>query len=380
MTDMKIEKITDKLIRSTKPPTSGQTFLREQRLTGFAVRITATGFTAFVLNYTVCGRERRITIGRHPAWTVAAAREEAKRLRRMIDVGEDPLEERNAHRSHPTLAEFYKDYEKEVLPTKAESTQRDEKAIWKRFLLPHFGSKRLVELTSGDVDRLHRRISQKTPVQANRVMAMLRKAYSVAIRWGLVEKNPVSGLTMNPEIPRERYLSAEEQRAFVETLSSLPETSPTLAIWFLLLTGARSGEVFSADWSQFDLDRAVWIKPSAHTKQKRTHRVPLSDPAVEVLKRAQKIARGEFVFATNSGKPISSIGRAFGRLCKQADIEDFRPHDLRHNYASLLASEGVSLQIIGKLLGHTQPATTNRYAHLADEPLRRATELAAKGI
>lgn len=378
MTDMRTEKITDKLIRATKPPQKGQILLREQSITGFAVRITATGCTAFVLNYTVRGRERRITIGRHPAWTVAAAREEAKRLRRMIDVGEDPLEGRHAHRSQPTIVEFYKKYEKEALIKKAASTQRDEKAIWQRFLLPAFGSKRLPEVTSEDVDRLHRRISENTPVQANRAMAMLRKAYSVAIRWNLAEKNPVSGLKMNPENERERYLSADEQRSFVDALSSMPDTAPTLAIWFLMLTGARSGEVFTAQWSQFDLDRAVWLKPSSHTKQKKTHRVPLSDPAVEVLKRAKIRANGEFVFSTKSGKPISSIGRAFCRLCKMAGIEDFRPHDLRHNYASLLASEGVSLQIIGKLLGHTQPATTQRYAHLADEALRKATELVGR--
>lgn len=380
MTDMKIEKITDKLIRSTRPPSKGQTFLREQSVTGFAVRITATGCAAFVLNYTVRGRERRITIGKHPAWTVAAAREEAKRLRRIIDVGEDPLETRHAHRGQPTVSDLYKKYEREVLPTKAPSTQRDEKAIWQRILLPALGSKRLQEVSSEDIDRLHRRISQETPVRANRVMAILRKAYSIAIRWNLAEKNPVSGLKMNAEMPRERYLTADEQKAFVDALSSLPDTASTLAIWFLMLTGARSGEVFSAKWSQFDLERAVWLKPSAHTKQRRTHRVPLSDPAVEVLKRAHAIGTGEFVFVTNSGKPITSIGRAFSRLRKQTGIDNFRPHDLRHNYASMLATEGVSLQIIGKLLGHTQPATTNRYAHLADEPLRKATDLVAKRI
>ncbi|WP_233998710.1 site-specific integrase [Erythrobacter sp. YT30] len=185
---------------------------------------------------------------------------------------------------------------------------------------------------------------------------------------------------MNPEVERERYLTADEQKSFINALSSMPETASTLAIWFLMLTGARSGEVFAAQWSQFDLDCAVWVKPSSHTKQKRPHRVPLSEPAVEVLKRAQKSTKSEFVFSTNSGKPITSIGRAFGKLCKKAGIEDLRPHDLRHNYASLLASEGVSLQIIGKLLGHSQPATTNRYAHLADEALRKATELAGKKI
>jgi integrase len=380
MTDMKIEKITDKLVHATDPPSKGQIFLRERSVTGFAVRITATGFKAFVLNYTVRGRERRITIGKHPAWTVVAAREEAKRLRRMIDVGEDPLEERHVHRTQPTFFDFYRRYEVEALPKKAPRTQRDEKAIWRRFLLPAFGSKRLPEISSEDVDRLHRQISEMTPIQANRAMAMLRKAYSVAIRWKLAERNPVSGLEMNSETPRVRYLTADEQKSFVDALSSSPETSPTLAIWFLMLTGARSGEVFSARWSQFDLDRAVWLKPSAHTKQRRTHRVPISDPAVEVLKRAKKGFGSEFVFATKSGKPITSIGRAFSRLCKQAGISDFRPHDLRHNYASLLASEGVSLQIIGNLLGHTQPSTTNRYAHLADEPLRKATELAGRKI
>jgi integrase len=162
-----------------------------------------------------------------------------------------------------------------------------------------------------------------------------------------------------------------------------------------LLTGARRGEVLGADWSQFDLDQGVWTKPAATTKQAKLHRVPLSAPALELLReikagQEQEVAdakrRGvlrplpKHVFPGDAGKPLQGVKRLWASVCKSADIADARLHDLRHTYASILVSSGLSLPIIGRMLGHTQAATTSRYAHLADDPLRAAAELAGKAI
>ena len=153
-----------------------------------------------------------------------------------------------------------------------------------------------------------------------------------------------------------------------------------------MLTGARRGEVLSATWDQFDLAGGVWIKPAATTKQNLEHRIPLSAPARQLLSeiladetakastRGRELAPWVFPSRVNDGHR-DAVQRQWGDICKAALIKTpTRIHDLRHSYASILASAGMSLPIIGQLLGHTQPGTTARYAHLFDDPLRAATE------
>ena len=141
----------------------------------------------------------------------------------------------------------------------------------------------------------------------------------------------------------------------------------------MLLTGARRGEVLGATWSMFDLEHGIWIKPSAHTKQRREHRVPISAAAIDLLRRLLVTATGAYVFPGRNGAPLTDVKRTWQAVRSEAGLPDVRLHDLRHTYASLLASAGQSLPIIGALLGHTQPQTTARYAHLLDDPLRAAT-------
>ena len=150
------------------------------------------------------------------------------------------------------------------------------------------------------------------------------------------------------------------------------------AIRFLLLTGARRGEVLQAEWGQFDLSSGVWTKPSAHTKQKREHRVPLSEAAIELLEKIRRETNGQFVFpGRKPGAALAELKRSWQTIRRRANLENVRLHDLRHTYASILASSGMSLPIIGALLGHTQTSTTERYSHLQDDPLREATERVA---
>jgi integrase len=143
------------------------------------------------------------------------------------------------------------------------------------------------------------------------------------------------------------------------------------------LTGARRGEVQAARWRQFDIEAGTWTKPGATTKQKTEHRVPLSAPARQLLVelRAEAALDADYVFPSHGERGHRvELKKDWAALCKAAEITDARIHDLRHTYASLLASAGLSLPIIGALLGHTQPATTARYAHLLDDPLKAATE------
>lgn len=375
------QRITDKLVRELAVPSKGkQVMVRDDLVVGFAVRKTATGCTSFVLNYVCNGVERRITIGSHPAWSVAASREEAKRLRRLSDTGHDPLVERKRVHSEPTIERLWDRYARDILPRKAKHTQNNERSMWERLILPDLGRKRLCDVEPSDIDQLHNRISRKTPAQANRALSSIQHVFATAIRWRLIRHNPATGVARNPEHGRERYLDNVEVERLIAALDGRPDTPSTLAIRFLLLTGARSGEVFQATWDQFDLDLGIWTKPSSHTKQRRVHRVPLSNGAMLVLNRSAKLRRSKYVFPGAKGNHLTTMKTVFTSICVEAKLSDLRVHDLRHSFASFLVADGASLPIIGRLLGHTQVATTNRYSHLADEPLRIAANQVSRKV
>ena len=198
---------------------------------------------------------------------------------------------------------------------------------------------------------------------------------NLAIKWGWRADNPAKGTERNPEEKRHRYLSSAELDRFTAALAKHSDQQAASIFRLLLLTGARRGEVQSMQWGDLELEVGVWTKPGATTKQRTLHRVPLSAPVRQLLADLER-ERGdlEFVFPGRLGGHRVEIKAAWRAICKAARIRDLRIHDLRHSYASQLVSAGFSLPTIGALLGHTQPATTHRYAHLADDPLRRATE------
>jgi integrase len=145
------------------------------------------------------------------------------------------------------------------------------------------------------------------------------------------------------------------------------------AIRLLLLTGARRSEVLGAQWEEFNLERGIWIKPAGRVKSRKRTSVPLSERAQALLARMSESAAGTYLFPNKKGDgPVPDIKRPWAWLMAETGIQDFRIHDLRHTHASILVSQGLSLELIGKLLGHTQAQTTMRYAHLMDDPLREA--------
>jgi integrase len=197
--------------------------------------------------------------------------------------------------------------------------------------------------------------------------------FNLAIRWEMRPDNPASGFIRNPESPRERFLDLKEIGRLSEVLAEHPNQRMADVIRLLMLTGARRGEGLRACWEHFDLDCAVWTKPAATTKQRRPHRTPISGATVQLLRRIRAWVPENcpWVFLGDvEGKPIQEIKRFWDDVREEAGLEDVRIHDLRHTFASLLVSGGMSLPRIGRLLGHTQVQTTQRYAHLFDDPLR----------
>jgi integrase len=366
------QKLTDSIVKSLPIPASGNKVHYDSGVKGFGCRVTAAGGRAFILNYrTRQQRERRFTIGSFPEWKTAAARQEAVELKKRIDRGEDPLAEIQSGRDAPTVADLCARYLEEHAPKKR--TQADDARAINTFVLPAMKHLKVAEVTFSDVDGLHRKITKRgTAIRANRVVSLLSKMLRLAIRWGWRSDNPASGIEKNPEQKRERYLSGAELDALTKALVEHDDQQAANIIRLLLLTGARRGEVLTATWDQFDLTEGVWTKPSSHTKQKKSHRVPLSAPARQLL--SELPCEGSYVFPGRHHGHREGIRKAWDAICQRAGISGARIHDLRHTYASLLASSGLSLPVIGALLGHTQTQTTQRYAHLLDDPLRKATE------
>lgn len=380
-------KLTDKLVKAAlaPPPGRANAITYDGEVRGFGLRVTQRGARSFILNYRVGGRERRLTIGAHPDWPVAAARDEAKRLKREIDNGRDPLAERQAVREAPTVNDLANRYLAEHAIRKRERSRREDEGLVRQWIIPELGSRKVADARHADIDGLHRKITASgTPTRANRVVALASRMFTLAMRWEWRGDNPAAGIERNHEQPRHRYLSGDELRRLTAALAAHSHKAAANAVRLLLLTGARRGEVLAATWSQFDIAAGVWTKPASNTKQKREHRIPLSAPVrqlladmrIEAERQALETGRkSPFLFPsrTDAGH-VADIKKSWASICKAADLQGVRLHDLRHSYASILASAALSLPVIGALLGHTQASTTQRYAHLFDDPLRTATE------
>ena len=376
--------LTEKTIKNPALPAKGYTIIWDDQVKGFGVRITAGGSRVFIYNYrNSVGRQCRLRIGKAPDLSVEVARKRAKRYAGKVSDGLDPLAAKRTERDAPTVADLAQLYLDTHAKSKRPAPKKTDEYTIKKEILPAMGSLKVAEVKYSDVAKLHRKISERAPYRANRVLALLSTMFGLAMREGMRADNPTKSVKKNTETPRERYLSGEETDRLLDALAAHPDQNEANAVRLLLLTGARLGEVLSMKWGQFDAKNGTWTKPSAHTKQKKLHHIPLSAPALEILAKMREQADdgAEFVFPGRGGTGHrADLKKPWAAICKAAGITDLHLHDLRHSYASILASSGTSLLIIGKLLGHTQAATTMRYAHLQVDPLREVTERAGAVI
>lgn len=362
---------------------------------GFLVHVTPNKARAYRLNYrNANGVERRLTIGDVGTWKLSEARAEAARLRVEIDKGADPLGEARQRRGAPTVRQLVERYMAEVMPQRAPRTQSDYRDLINRFILPALADKKVDAVTRDEIEQLHRSMTAK--VRANRTLSVIKLIFEHAIRWGWrsEDSNPARRIAPNPEAPCERYLTEEELERLLTALDhyrAKPEphwSNSADMITLLLLTGARRGEVVGARWGQFDLEAGTWTKPRVMTKQCKLHRAPLSAEALALMRRRHDadhqpspvvpLRRDDRIFGNDT--VVQQLENDWRVIRGRAQLDDVRLHDLRHSYASFLASSGLSLPIIGALLGHSRAETTQRYAHLCDAPLRAATGLVGEKI
>jgi len=352
----------------------------DDALPGFGVRIKPSGVRSYIIQYRnrTTGVSKRLTIGQHgPLLTFDQAKKQARAMLADAMRGEDPAEVRKVARRSPSVANLAADYlERHALPKKRPKSVRDDRSMLDKIILPRLGAKKVEAVGRRDIEAIHVAMKDR-PYQANRVLSLLSKIFNLSVEWKWRPDNPAKGIERYEEQKRDRWLSDDELRRLCAVLEDHPNKRAANAVRLQLLTGARLGEILCSRKEDFDLRRGVWTKPSHQTKQKRTEHLPLSAQATGLTASIIETSDpgSPFLFPGNKpGQPLREVKKFWSTVMRQSSITNYRRHDNRHTYASHLVSSGLSLEIVGQLLGHTTPTTTKRYAHLADHPLRAATE------
>lgn len=375
--------LTKRFVESITPDPHKLSQYWDESLKGFGVIVLPSGRCTYCIQYRNQSRVvKRLKIGVHGQVTTEEARALARKYLASIAHGEDPVQNRKHTQKLFGMEDLAQDYIERHAQKKREKSLKEDKKLLKNIIIPALGSFKVAHVSRRDIESLHLRLKD-TPYQANRTLSLLSKMFSLAKNWGWRPDNPVQGIEKYQEAKRDRWLDNEELHRLWSVLDKYPENLTAYVFKFLLLTGARKGEALNATWDQFDLEKGTWVKPAHLTKQKKKEYLPLSDRALLLLESLKKLNPNPspYLFpGRKPGEPLKEIKKFWKTVLKEAKLEDVRIHDLRHTHASHLVSSGLSLSIVGKLLGHTQASTTQRYAHLADESLRKATEVFGKKV
>ena len=375
-------KLTKRFVDGLATPEK-ELLLWDESLPGFGLRVRPTGVKSYLIQYRNCeGRSCRVTLGRHGILGPDEARRGARQRMAAVLLGEDPAAQKHALRKEPKfpeLAERYLRQHAEVYK-KSRSVQEDRRLL-ETVILPKFGSERVSAITRADVTTLHYSLVT-TPIQANRALALLSKMFNLAEVWELRPDgtNPCRHLRKYPEKKRERYLSTPELVRLGDVLRAAEErgTEPAeaiLAIRLILLTGARHNEVLTLRWQDVDAERGALTLPDSKTGRKE---IVLAAPTAQLLEAASRRSGSPWVVpGRDPAKHLFSLNGPWRRLRLNAGLADVRIHDLRHTFASTAVGLGLGLPVLAGLLGQTQLATTQRYAHLDLDPRRRAAEAVA---
>lgn len=377
-----LTKITKRAVDAVQPNGADQ-FLWDSDLKGFGLKVTAGGNKVYILQYRKGGRgapTRRVTIGRHGALTPDQARKEAAQLSGAVAHGADPAAARSAEKAAPTVTALTEQFLAEHVATKTKPrTAAEYRRLVANIVVPTIGRKRVRDVTRADISRLHHE-RRDTPYDANRALAVLSKMFTLAEKWGerADGSNPCRHVERYAERRRERMLSADEFGRLADALKASGRSPYILAaIKLLIFTGARLSEILDLRWEWVDFERGEARLPDS-TGAKTLH---LPAPALAVLAELPRLEGNPYVIVGNvAGARLVNLEKPWRAIRKAAGLHDVRLHDLRHAFASVAASSGMGLPIIGKMLGHVHAATTHRYAHLASDPVKAAAATVANKI
>lgn len=365
-------------------PTDQDVVVWDSSLPGFGVRAKASGVKTFVIQYrNRSGRSRRLSLGNLGKVTLDQARKEAVKLMGQVAAGGDPAEERGMRLRSETVSQLADVYMKEHCAGRCKP-RTIEAHTWllEKLIKPRLGRRKLLELRPVDIAKLRTDL-QSTPYNANRAVGLLRAMPDCAERWEMIPRgsNPAAVIKPYPERKRERFLSADELKSLMDALDAAEaeetiDRYETAAIRLLIFTGCRLSEITTLEWESVDLASARITLERHKTDQYGAKIIPLNAPALKVLTDLPRVADNPYVIVgQKTGQYLINLQKPWRRVRKAAGLDDVRIHDLRHSFASFAIGAGVPLALIGGLLGHRSVQTTARYAHLANDPLKQATNV-----
>lgn len=352
-------------------------FVWDSEIAGFGIRIMPSGTKTYQAQYRKGGRTRRISLGRHGNVTAEQARLKAREVMGLVAKGDNPAEKIAQERRAPTVAALCERFFASHVQERCKpSTQAEYRRAIDKFIKPAIGAFKVVDVERKDIAELHHK-HRAIPYQANRTLGVLSKMFNLSEVWGLRRdgSNPCRHVPKYREQKHERFLSHPELQRLGQVLSEVEadrSESPFIVAAFrlLILTGCRLGEIQTLKWD--------YITPK-HMELPDTktgaRRIPLPHAARTLLDNLPRLAGNPYVIAgTVAGQYATDLQRPWRRIRGIAGLDGVRIHDLRHTYASMAVSGGMPIQMVGRLLGHSQLQTTMRYAHLADDPVLQAAD------
>jgi integrase len=378
-------------------PTERRAIFWDNELPGFGLRIEETGRKTFIVRYRPGGGrkapKRFLTLGRYGNLTTEEARVAARKVLSAGNLGMDPAADRLRKRQELTVAELCDLYLEIGVEHKKALTIYGDRGRIDRHIKPLLGTKRVGDVTLADVERAMKDIAEgktRTDVRtgkirarimvrggkgaATRIIGLLGGIFTFAQRHGYRTDNPCRGVRRYKGHACERFLNADDLAKLGAVLAKAEEegaNSTAINIFRMLaMTGARRGEISALLWDEVDFDHACLRLRDSKTGAKV---IPLGGPALHLLRNLIRLRQSPFVFPATVGRGhFIGVKSTWDRIRREAGFPDLRIHDLRHSFASMGLAAGDTLPMIGALLGHSNPRTTARYAHLADDPKRQA--------
>ncbi|MFA0658155.1 site-specific integrase [Vibrio splendidus] len=396
------QKITANSIKNLKVQ---QKRLNDTEISGFHARISPLGTIKYYLYFRLNGKQRNYLLGSANALTPAQARDLAKEKVGLVASGEDVQEaryeaKRQEQRSSLTLKKFLDEhYESYLIAMNPKTAKQSFMCITNNF--KHLANKPLTEITAWDIQQwvTERRNLGRAPATISYAYNRLRAVFNRAVEWDFIDSHNLNNVKITREDnKRVRYLSYQEEKSLLDTLHHRSErlrndikkrfgerASAQVSLRYIdyleplvlmaMNTGMRKGELLSLCWEHVNMEDRYLTVRSENAKSKNKRTIPLNNTVFDMLSvwREQNPTT-EFVFVVNN-RPLETYQYQWEQLLKEAGIQHFRFHDLRHHFASKLVMAAVDLNIVRELLGHADLKMTLRYAHLAPEHQANAVNL-----
>lgn len=363
--------LTNRTANQTEWNGSSWHVLTDEDVPGLFLRIRRDSKT-FMIRYSIRGKKHKLAIGRLNPLTLEKARRIAREMLGKVAQGIDPrFADVDGGATMKKLLQSYMDLHARPLK---KSWKEDDWRI-KKYIPASWLPRPSGEISRLEVLELFRKVGEKYPYAANRLLRLLHKVFEYGRECDLFpenQRNPAEKIPLFHEEKRERYVTPREIPALIKAINEHPSERARAALWLIILTGCRKNEIIGAKWEDVDFDRNELRLPK--TKSGRSHHVPLCEDAMKIIGKLKRRRHNSFLLGGKGSGTYTGIDDAWLKVRTDAEMPDIRIHDLRRTIGSWLASSNVSLHTIGRLLNHSSPKVTEVYARLADTTKREAVE------